>query len=167
MYALLIFSFNSCSKSKDNIEVLTIRKKIVSLDSLSRKIVLVFNHPAASCSDCFKEIHSIIARINQNQKDSIYTVLLFPYDKENIISTRFYSNHVKQLLFQDTTLYDKPIESNSSIFKTLLFNRYKVEKTPCVLLINGDNIKYISDEELFVNGSYNINLKVFEEFYSE
>jgi hypothetical protein len=162
--SLLITLICCAGNSNSNeIELLTIRGKIVKLDSISKKAVLVLSNTKATCSDCLKKINNIIKTLNEQNNEKIYNILVFPYDEKNIISSKVSSTIFKELLSQDTTLYDKIVENTDS--KTILFEKYSITDSPCVLMVKDNNQKYISCEELFIKNDYNTNLKIFEDFF--
>lgn len=151
------------NSGSSDIELLTIRGKSVKLDSLCKKSVLIFNKPEATCSDCLKELNSIVRKLNDQYNGKILKILVFPYDEKNIISTKGYSTFFKDLLHQDTTLYDKVIDVNTNT--TALFSKFKIESFPSVLLINGNVQEFISSKELFNGSTFENNYKRFEKVF--
>jgi peroxiredoxin len=165
MLGVFVVSCSGDIKS-DNLGANTIHGKSVQMQDMGKKLIIVYSQTQETCSQCLKELRTIAERLEASNNTKIPTILLLPYDEENLVSAKFYSQTAKVLLDQDTTFYDKPVDEKDLSKGYKLAELNKVKYTPAVLLVNGDKRKYLSNTELYDKNNYEGNYKAFNDFFN-
>ena len=159
-----IFMQTSCfqSHNSNGLKVKKIDGSYIQLmTSIANPAIIIFSS-RNSCHDCYKKIKNSIDSFNKIKNTNVKVNIILQ-DHGNYQNRENYE-YMIDLISPADVYFD--IENNNCDDESL-FKKYKVELTPCVLLINKDKTKYIDNEELFGSGDNNKIMKVFEEFYSE
>lgn len=146
----------------------SIRGHKFDLKNWNYRIVLVLNYPGVECRQCFKELNQIMKKLNEDLTNPVKCALIFPYYEEERMQLLAYSRMIRDLLKQDSTFYDIKLENTTPENQRsnyYLFDKYKIDRSPAVILINEDKSKYLSNTELYDINNYEKNYKIFEEFF--
>lgn len=128
------------------IEVCTYKGESVELNNYSTNIILLFSGDV-SCSDCYRVFARMRKELDSKLPNPVSIVVLLPHKKEKY-DLRAQATIIKNLLKQDSVFYDKEVTGSDN---TMLFDKYHVEYTPSVLLIQNQRVKYIDYSEAFSN----------------
>lgn len=158
-FVIFILGLTSCAKSETaKIEVCTYKGESVELNNYSSNIVLLFSGDV-SCSDCYRLFAIMRKELDSKLPNPISIVVLLPHKKDKY-DLRFQTTVIKNLLKQDSVFYDKEVNGSD---KTMLFDKYHVEYTPSVLLIQDQKVKYIDYSEAF---EFSNDKQLFETVYN-
>lgn len=158
-FVIFILGLTSCAKSETaKIEVCTYKGESVELNNYSSNIVLLFSGDV-SCSDCYRLFARMRKELDSKLPNPISIVVLLPHKKDKY-DLRFQTTVIKNLLKQDSVFYDKEVNGSD---KTMLFDKYHVEYTPSVLLIQDQKVKYIDYSEAF---EFSNDKQLFETVYN-
>lgn len=149
-------------KSIDNtniIKAIDIKTDTIVINEISSKIfVLFFNQ--YSCADCFKKLEKVIRGCTKEVK-----YIVIAKCNNTSLDRRIMIKSIKEIINPQMIFFDIHNNSNSYLEPCTqgIFNKFKIIRTPAILLINEDSSIFYNYDNLFSKDSISINS--IKEFY--